>query len=643
MAECKGCGGDSQGRDEWCPICQIVTPHLDGGQMPWMIQSREDGEELRRKLGSPDCRPARVWRAIRVLESDAADWVFSSGPRRNEYSADGHDGQHPAWEIDDLDVELMDKSSIHDAEPSRLRKLQRGGVLPDGSHLSWANGSFYIDGHPCRIPYRGLRKLLNRRRGLEAVDWKALLLSVDAICRQIPVPWRVNEVADNGNTWLHPVEAMRYDLENRGAEMGGGFARAMHMRHFWRWARRGWADGLMERYFSETEWMRRWKSTDESRPNQQNRNRMLVPSTLSMKRGKLQLRVRRPSGWRKLEIESNPLVWAKIVTWALSPTRHEDHRMLMCIQQWLFTDTHVQLLSEENRKGMEGLRATIESDDDIRLNQRARAMEVTGSSGAVYRVQPGQGAHGSRMVVTGLGHVSGERMRRRDRMGRYGAGRQALCIVESPQPKRLCLPDALRSTVMALKNDLVSQDHIDTVRAYIREVTPTNRDAAAIDTVRHAQELRHRLRHNQADVAVRRFTDSFPRLWSVLLRRPLGDHLTLTARDAGVPNMRFEGCNTEFTTRGVVERRAVYRMLEASGWVRDLEEERERGLLRVYIRLGTGIQRLGAQVEEFAGILEPMTIVNDRVRLIANPLWTYFERMNPGIGELLPGHDERID
>ncbi|MEE3113895.1 MAG: hypothetical protein VX303_03100, partial [Candidatus Thermoplasmatota archaeon] len=183
----------------------------------------------------------------------------------------------------------------------------------------------------------------------------------------------------------------------------------------------------------------------------------------------------------------------------------------------------------------------------------------------------------------------------------------------------------------------------DTVRAYIREVTPTNRDAAAMDTVRHAQELRHRLRHNQADVAVRRFTDSFPRLWSVLLRRPLGDRLTLTARDAGVPNMRFEGCNTEFTTRGVVERRAVYRMLEASGWARDLEEERERGLLRVYIRLGTGIQRLGAQVEEFAGILEPMTIVNDRVRLIANPLWTYFERMNPGIGELLPGHDERID
>jgi hypothetical protein len=70
------------------------------------------------------------------------------------------------------------------------------------------------------------------------------------------------------------------------------------------------------------------------------------------------------------------------------------------------------------------------------------------------------------MVVKGLGHVSEEeRMRRRNRMGGYGAGRQALCIVESPQLRRLCLPDALRSTSMALKNDLVSQEYIDTVRA----------------------------------------------------------------------------------------------------------------------------------------------------------------------------------
>ena len=648
MTECKGCGGEemwrdySRGQDDWCLLCQIVTPHLGGGQMPWMIRSIEEGEALRRKLGSPDCRPARVWRAIRLLESDAADWAFNDGSR----GSDGDDeGRHPVWEIDDVDVELMDSGEIQGAEPSRLRKLQRGGVLPDGSHLSWADGSFYLDGHPCRIPYRGLRKLMNRKRGLEEVDWKSLLLSVDAICRQIPIPWKVQEVLDNGHTWLHPVEAMRYHGEHIDRRPDG-FAAAMGMRRYWRWARSNWANGLTEEKFIDTEWMRRWRSMrdDTTVREEQGRNGKLVPSTLSIKRGRLQLRVRRPGGWRKLELDSNPLVWAKIVTWALSPTRHEDHRMLMGIQQWLFTDTDVQLLSQEDRKGMEGLRTNIEVNEDIRLNPGAYAIEVTGDSGAMYRVRPGSGAHGSRMVVFGLGHSSGERGQGGPR-GRYGGPRPPLCIVESPQLRRLCLPDALGSTIMALKNDLVSQRYIDTVAQYIREVTPSNRDPrnAAVDVVRNAQELRNRLRNNQAEAAVRRYTEAFPRLWSVLLRRPLGYRLTLTARDVGVPNMRFEGCDAEFTTRGVVERRAVYGMLEASGWVRDHEEERERGLLRVYIRLGTGEQNLAAQVEEFAEIIEHLAHLNDRVRLIANPLWTYFERVNPGIGELLPGHDQRID
>jgi len=625
MAQCKGCGGNNQDHVDWCQTCQMVIPYLDGGQMPWIIQSRESGEEIRRKLGSPDCRPTRVWRAIRNLECVGTDWALSNEEHRNEYSAEGHIEQHPAWEIDNLDVELMDTGNIHDAEPRRLRKLQRGGVLPDGSHLSWANGSFYLDGYLCQIPYRGLRKMMNRKRGLGAVDWKALLLSIDAICRKIPAPWLLGHPRDNGNTWLHPVAAIRFNRGNMEAYRGGGFARAMGMRHLWRWARSGWMDGLIERNFRETEWMRRWNSIDEIRLNRHDGDRALVPSTLSIKQGRLQLRVRRPTGWRKLEIESNPLVWAKIVTWALSPTQHEDYRMLMYIQQWLFTDTHVQILTEENRKGMEGLRANIESNDDIELNQSG--IEVTGSSGAVYRVHPGEGAHGSRMVVTGLGHALGEAGRRVNRMAQHGLA-NALCIVESPQLKQLCLPDALSSTILALKNDLISQEYIDTVKMYIRSVTPGGRNAVL---------------NNRAEAAVRRFTDSFPRLWNVLLRRPLGDRLTLTAFDAGAPNMRFESCNTEFTTRGVVERRAVYRMLEASGWVRDLEEERERGQLRVYIRLGTGVQRLAAQVEEIAEILEPMTVMNDRVRLIANPLWTYFVRMNPGIGELLPGHDERLD
>ena len=42
-------------------------------------------------------------------------------------------------------------------------------------------------------------------------------------------------------------------------------------------------------------------------------------------------------------------------------------------------------------------------------------------------------------------------------------------------------------------------------------------------------------------------------------------------------------------------------------------------------------------------MLEPALTVNQRVRLVANPVWSYFERNNPGTGALLPGTDQRLD
>jgi hypothetical protein len=87
----------------------------------------------------------------------------------------------------------------------------------------------------------------------------------------------------------------------------------------------------------------------------------------------------------------------------------------------------------------------------------------------------------------------------------------------------------------------------------------------------------------------------------------------------------------------------IYQMLAASGWQRDRHEEGIRRTQRIYIRTGTGLQNLANRVEEFAGMLEPALTVNQRVRLVANPVWSYFERNNPGIRALLPGTDQRLD
>ena len=63
----------------------------------------------------------------------------------------------------------MGSGSVTEADTDRLRRLQRGGILPDGSHLCWADGRFTLDGITVEVPYRGLSKLLKRKRGLEDV------------------------------------------------------------------------------------------------------------------------------------------------------------------------------------------------------------------------------------------------------------------------------------------------------------------------------------------------------------------------------------------------------------------------------------------------------------------------------------------
>ena len=83
-------------------------------------------------------------------------------------------------------------------------------------------------------------------------------------------------------------------------------------------------------------------------------------------------------------------------------------------------------------------------------------------------------------------------------------------------------------------------------------------------------------------------------------------------------------------------------MLEATGWIRDREEERLRGETRIYIRTGTGARDLSDPAEEISQLLEPTIMVNGRIRIVAEPLWHFFERHNPGTGHLLPGTDAYI-
>ncbi|MDE0730534.1 MAG: hypothetical protein OSB36_06355 [Longimicrobiales bacterium] len=567
------------------------------------------------------------------MNSPEADWATRAQPYDD---IDRIAGPPPPWEIDKGDIELMASDSVAKAEIKRLRRLQRGGILPDGSHLCWADGRFSLDGITVEIPYRGLSKLLKRKRGLEDVDWKKLLLSVSLANKRFRSPHDHRNRRVGRETTIHPVALIRVDVKTAMDAYRFGYLGM---------GRRRGPVGLdyNQIWFEGASWMDGWRNNRQV--SNGNIDDMVVPTALFIKNGRLQLRVRRPGGWRRLEIESHPEVWAKVVTWALSPPDSKHHERLRCVQQGLFSDSGIEMISKPDRNGIQMLRGVIADNENVVLGtspSTAGGFIVKGSSGAMYRVTPGAGGHNTRFVVRGIGHPPADDERGGIPPWMRG-DRPPICVVETPQLRMLVIGDALSSVILALLDDLKSQQHIDTLRSHIREFRPRQAVDPHVAEFHQAERLRFRLRNNLAEDRTRRYTELFPRLWGVLLRLPLGERVIFTAIRRDRPNITFDGCDCEFATRDMLERRVIYRMLEAAGWQRDRHEEQVRGYQRIYIRTGTGPQNLANLVEGFAEMLETVLTVNERVRLVANPAWTFFERNNPGIGALLPGTNERLN
>ena len=595
-------------------------------------------------------QPNRIWSAVRKLHSPEIGWSVNQMPEHADIG--GVRSQLPIWEIDEEDRDIIESGLVTGVDQNRIRKLQIGGTLPDGSHLCWIDGSFYIEGIPLKLPYRGLSKLLKRKRGVGSVNWKLLLLSVSMASTSDSTIGRRRGRRDmrSRRGGVHPVAMMLMNGASEPPEMlADRIHRFMRLRGFnfdFAGAYGDWGK-YDSQWFEDTSWMMSWESVGRIGPREA--SRLLVPQTLCINNGKLQLRVRRDHGWRKLEVESHPEVWAKLATWALHPTNSRPHKRLRCLQQRLFANSDsVGVLSKEDKKGISYLRGIVSGNSNVVIDRKHRWFEVTGSSGCRYRVVPEIRGALKRFTVSGIGHVSGHRREEEIPEGyefdprHWGRHRtQDICIDELPELRRLVLGDALGTTILALLDDTQSQQFIHTVAGYIRDATPRETDPA-VAVLRQAEDLRFRLRNNLAENRTRRYTELFPQLWSVLLRCPLAERLEFTAMSPLRPNLTFDGCETEFSTAGMLERRVIYMMLGASGWTRERSEEEVRGHQRVYIRTGTGPQGLAGLVEVFAALLEPELSVNERVRLVANPAWAYFERDNPGICALLPGTNQRL-
>ena len=611
-----------------------------------MISRKGLSEEIRAMLGNPSSKPDQVWSRITVAEDRSLErdyeWIFKYG---HEESGWRWISTPPdKWSLDEEDIQIIseyrDCASIanlpHDSR-IRLRKLQRGGSLPDGSHLSWSEGDFFLDGCRIQVPFRGLLEILRsppRGVRVEEIDWRMLLLTLDLanqrLRENIHAPGPILSRSDVRPV-IHPIHLLSEYNQNRENAF----------RH---------SVPYDTRTFSRAIWMERWQGEGVSFSGR----RTKVPVSVVISKGRLQLRVRRAHGWRKIKIKSDPRLWGRIATWVLSPPQHRDRVRLNCIQQNLFAEEGSPLVSEEEVRGIVFLRGIVNSSPrvtvEMNVARRKRGVFiVTGSSGLSYNVSPGRGEGGTRFVVQSV-----DRLRHRDPGAPpWGwSSRPKICIVETPQMRRLSLGDAIGSVILTLLSDQESQRSVNTIASHIAAMSrdPPEPENSAANMLRNARMLRDRVNRNRALIEIGRCRDGFPRLWGAILRMPLGERVTFSAmRRDNRPNVIFDGSRTRFRTMSGVDRRVLYSMLRSAGWIRDSEEEALRGQSRIYIRVGTGERNLEPATREICDLLRgglELSFAESEQQLrqlMPEEMEGNFEQENPGICALLPGTDGLIE
>lgn len=652
MNECLGCGLEQE--NSLCDTCKIMVPTILGS-FGIMIEDGPEVDSLRQTLGNPEPKPAAIWRSmIRASDCDFQDhreilWARSDEPELDEKL--WICSPPPPWDPSEDELEIFDSEGAGEHNPAAVRRASRGGILPDGSYLSWNEGQFFLDGKRIHLPYRGLLAILRKNRGGIHYDWRKLLQSIDIALRRLIAPRRPGMMGRPPNRDAvieHPVFRLLIPRERR-------FPHHMNPNHEWQNSYKGAS-------FADTTWMRRWEMEVGSSLLQPSFNETCsnVPTTLFLRKGRLQLRVRRPSGWRRISLANDPDLWTRVVTWALSPPNHSSFRSLLALQQHIFTDRAAgSRIGGENGRGLEFLRGVVNGYANATALPEIDSFRVKGTSGLEYFVNPGGGPHGSRFTVTPA--IRGTQPAMNPRNLRHHG--QALCIVETQQMRRLVIGDAIGGIILALLDDVGSRDNIDTLDAHLRShrVGPDGNSPRGgngephmnrefhrlLGDARHERQLRTMLENNDVAERVRRCTQSFPRLWSALLRLPLGERMTFTAmRGRGDSNISFDDCDTEFSTRSRSDRNVIYMMLSASGWIRDADEETLRGTRRIYIRTGLGQRDLGNRVQRFCEPLEDRLQLrqgdNEPIRLVGEPVYMNFERRNPGIADLLPDTDGPI-
>ena len=642
MNSCKGCG--IEGHNKYCELCDILIPAIGGSSMD-LVPIEEDMDKAVQRIGLTRGHNGTFWKNLSEGLDDTNDWL--NQPRN---LPDSHWIIEPprAWTLDEEMIEEIKNKKKIDINLSARRRLQRGGILPDGSYLTWTDGQFWLDGIALSVPYITLGKLLQIPQANE-IDWRGLLYSLNIACSRIsPNMPRFRQFHGGRRDYdkeitLHPV--IRFILPSM---IDGELGREMA---FLNRQNREYVLDIPSYLIEDYQWFERWKNYTDL--NHLERQDLLGCKTLEIRNGKVSLYLRKNLSWKKRVIPADFQLISRLIKYALSPVDHDEYQFLRCLQYGLLTTKHTAL-DESNINGIEFLRGII-SNPRIRIDSTRKSFLVDGVSGVTWEISPGSGPHRSRF------RVRPNSMKDGNLPGRLT---DRVCVVETPELRRLVLGDAIGTIILSLLDDVSASTEIETLEPIVRYAVRQQREGQDfIDRIAQRigrdYELRNRqvdpveaenfrLERARAEELAIRATVIFPRLWSVLLRLPLGTFLTFNnPPEEEFCRIRIDGFQTTMSIRDELEEQIIDEMLRAAGWNRMADVPQEPGqpniMYRMYTRMDLPTPNLANAVHRFGELLEPMITIGQRMRIAPGPAWTNFERRDPGIAQLLANTDGPLD
>ena len=464
---------NSAEQDAVCSLCNSIIDHQPSGGFQTYLQP-EEHERAMALFGGPTGTSKRRWKTLssNVEHMEHVQWA----------RLDNH--QDPiiglpcsAADFDEL-VQAVERGD--NLSPHQWGMLRDGIEFFDGSMLRYMDSAWNLNGVP--LPGLGLAivfALMGRIEARKGWNIPGLLLGISSVnpnaggshpmmqrhhfgrrdlrshYRPLAgmLTWlsnrlRVDRTLSMDSADCVPMMAWSHDIQNRmfdrrPGDMEGMFKKAL-AHH---------PPGLFQAY--DTPWMREWQALE---PALQRANTLKWAMDINQK--SVKIRVRTASGkLRLIQVPTDPVLWAFLISIALSPLNSEAGRLLMGLQHnWSVAHASPNQPSEPLIKSLEFYHDIMNDLHENIFVEHAKVL-VVGGLGHIYEIAVGPGQHGAPYTIEHVVDVEPN-------------VKHPICIHSGHFAQTVPLGDTIGGVLLSMVNDIRASQDIDSLQELLQNNPP---------------------------------------------------------------------------------------------------------------------------------------------------------------------------